>query len=133
MNTPWTKSARRIASALSVCFALASSTIAFAAEPTPAAKSEIAALLTRLSTSDCEFNRNGKWYGADAARTHLEKKYEYLVRKKLIGSAEDFIVGAATESSVSGQPYQVRCNGKTTASAPWLTDQLQRIRQPRGQ
>lgn len=104
-------------------------TTAAAAELTASASAEINHLLSYLATSGCAFYRNGDWYEAEMARDHIKKKYDYLLQKNLIGSAEDFIVGAATKSSLSGEPYQVRCGTKVYASAAWLTAELVRLRQ----
>lgn len=73
------------------------------------AEREIAHLFVHLRASRCEFNRNGTWYSAERAVAHLRRKYEYLRNKHGIASAEDFIEGAATRSSVTGRPYRVRC------------------------
>ena len=102
---------------------------AYSAELSPSALAEIDQLLGALGSSNCRFYRNGKWYGAPDAQAHLTKKYEYLRKKKLLGSTEDFITGAGTESSRSGQPYQVQC-GKDEAvpSAVWLKTELRRLR-----
>lgn len=99
------------------------------AELPQSAISEIDHLLGALGSSNCRFYRNGKWYGAADAQAHLTKKYEYLRKKKLLGSAEDFITGAGTESSRSGQPYQVQCGQEDAVpSAVWLEDALRRLR-----
>jgi hypothetical protein len=102
---------------------------AHSAELPPSALAEIDHLLGSLGGSNCRFYRNGTWYSAADAQAHLRKKYEYLRKKKLLGSAEDFITGAGTESSRSGQPYQVQC-GKEDAvpSAVWLQAALRRLR-----
>ena len=102
---------------------------AHSAELSPSALAEIDHLLGALGNSNCRFYRNGKWYEAPDAQAHLTKKYEYLRKKKMLGSAEDFITGAGTESSRSGQPYQVQC-GKDEAvpSAVWLQAELRRLR-----
>lgn len=104
------------------------STPLHAAEP-PAAAAEIQHLLSYLATSGCAFYRNGDWYEAAAARAHLEKKYQYLLKKDLINRAEDFIARAATASSLSGEAYQVRCGEQATNSAAWLMAELIRLRQ----
>ncbi|EOZ0481116.1 DUF5329 family protein [Pseudomonas aeruginosa] len=49
--------------------------------------------------------------------------------KDLVASSEDFIERAATQSSLSGKPYQVRCAGQTRNSADWLNQELRRLRQ----
>lgn len=101
----------------------------YAKEPSSAAQLEIAHLLDYLSASGCEFYRNGKWYTAEAARSHIEEKYQYLLKKQFIGSAEDFISKAATQSSISGEPYQVRCGNNVFPSAVWLMEELMQLRQ----
>lgn len=110
--------------ALSVCFALRASS----AEIAPAARAEIERLLSFVEGSGCEFYRNGTWHKARAARSHLERKYRYLLERGLVRSAEDFIERAASSSSASGEPYRVRCGGRTRASAEWLAEELSRHR-----
>ena len=99
------------------------------AELPQSAISEIDQLLRALGSSNCRFFRNGTWYSAPDAQAHLTKKYEYLRRKKLLGSAEDFIAKGGTESSRSGQPYQVQCGQEDAVpSAAWLGEALRRLR-----
>jgi len=103
--------------------------LARSAEPAPQAKQEIAHLLDYLSRSGCQFNRNGTWYGPAPAVDHLKQKYEYLLKRGLVGSAEDFIARAATESSMSSKPYQVKCEAQAPVQAgPWLRAELARYR-----
>ncbi|PWT73037.1 MAG: hypothetical protein C5B46_06000 [Proteobacteria bacterium] len=100
-----------------------------AAEPNASAKTEIEHLLDYLGRSGCEFNRNGRWYSAAEARAHIAKKYAYLLDKGWVSTAEEFIARAATESSVSGKPYQVRCGGAATVpSGQWMQEELKRYR-----
>ena len=109
-------------------------TVRVASEPSAVTRSEVEHLLTYLERSGCDFERNGTWYNAVDARAHLEKKYRYLVDRDLVTKAEDFIARAAAQSSMSGQPYQVRCAGtRATPSAAWLTNELQRYRQVQSQ
>jgi hypothetical protein len=94
-------------------------------EVPPTARVEIEYLLQRVGTSGCEFYRNGSWYDAGRAEAHLRDKYEYLDARHQINSAEDFIDRAATKSSLSGQVYQLRCNGSAAVpSGQWLYDAL---------
>jgi hypothetical protein len=116
----------KIVSAL-ICTALALSA-ASAAPPSESAVQEIEHLLGSLSTSGCQFYRNGKWYPSGKAVEHLRMKYNYLLEKDLVNSAEQFVERAATRSSRSGKPYQVRCGGDPVPSAIWLTRELQRYR-----
>jgi hypothetical protein len=91
-----------------------------------AAKREIDHLLTFVATSSCTFVRNGTEYPPDKARDHLASKYQFAGSK--ITTAEEFIKYLATESSMSGELYHVKC-GKTDAlSGVWLTDELNRFR-----
>ena len=100
------------------------------AGPLPApARAEVDALLTRLQTSGCEFNRNGSWYAGAEARAHLQKKLDYLEGKGLVSTAEQFIERGAATSSMSGKPYLVRCAGRATVeSAVWLKAALVQVR-----
>ena len=103
--------------------------IVIAQSPFPAAKREIASLFTVLEQSGCTFNRNGYWYGARKATAHLRRKYDYLLKKNLVASAESFIDRAASKSSISGKPYMVRCGTKAPVeSKAWFTTELIRLR-----
>ena len=94
-----------------------------------AARAEIGALLSTLATSGCRFNRNGSWYSASDARTHLQRKFDYLAGKDAIASAEQFIERAATQSSTTGRPYWVQCGGQAAEpSRVWLASQLRAMR-----
>jgi hypothetical protein len=93
------------------------------------AEKEIGQLLARIETSNCSFGRNGTWHAPSDARKHLQMKVDYMVKRKMLGTAEDFIAKAATASSVSGEAYQIRCGAQEPmASATWLTAELRRIR-----
>lgn len=101
----------------------------YGAELSSSAKVEIDALLNALGTSECQFYRNGSWYSGSMAQDHLKTKFEYLAKRDLISSAEEFIAEAATKSSMSGEPYQVRCpRQEAQPSSVWLSNELQRIR-----
>lgn len=100
-----------------------------AQQPGPDAKREITHLLEYLESSGCAFFRNGSWHDAREARAHLEKKNEYLSKRSLIGSTDDFIERAATGSSMSGEKYLVRCRDReAVASSVWLRSELARYR-----
>ena len=99
------------------------------AAPAAPAQAEIAHLLDYVATPGCQFNRNGSWHEGAEARSHLKSKYDYLVKRNLVTNAESFIAGAATESSMSGKPYLVRCGGgKAVASAVYMQEELARFR-----
>ena len=102
---------------------------AIAQSVSPTTASEINQLFATLENSKCEFYRNGSWYDAKKASAHLHQKYEYLVKKHLVTSTESFIELAATKSSMSGTPYQVRCgNTQPVPSNSWFTDKLKQLR-----
>jgi hypothetical protein len=102
---------------------------ASAAATPPAVRLEIDALLGKLQTSGCQFNRNGSWYTGQEAKLHLLRKLEYFEGKGTIQSAEQYIDLAAAKSSSSGKAYQVQCAGQSAvASKVWLTQQLAAIR-----
>lgn len=106
--------------------------VAGAAPLPPAARADVDALLTRLQTSGCEFNRNGSWYAGAEAKAHLLKKLDYLEGKDMVSTAEQFIERGAAASSMSGKPYLVRCAGKAPVeSAQWLKAELQQVRAAR--
>lgn len=108
---------------------LLAGTPALADPAPPSVRAEIDSLLGRLQTSGCQFNRNGSWYNAAEARTHLLRKLDYLEGKNLVRTTEQFIELAASKSSASGKPYRVRC-GQAAAldSGPWLSSELKSIR-----
>jgi hypothetical protein len=109
---------------LLICFP----SMVMAGEPSAIAAKEISHLFECLNFSTCEFNRNGSWYTPDNAAKHLNRKYEFLLRRNLVCSAEDFIERAATESSMSGKPYWVRCgNSSPVTSNSWLRKNLLNI------
>ena len=111
-----------------LCVLSLASTLAFAA-PSPMAKKEIGQLMDALSGSDCQFQRNGSWYGAAEARAHLQRKYDYLLKKDKVDTAEQFIQRAASESSMSGRAYRVKCQGREQEASAWFGGQLQKLRQ----
>lgn len=90
---------------------------------------EINSLLERLQVSGCQFNRNGTWYTAAEAKAHLLDKLEYVEKRVALKSTEQFIDLAASKSSMSGKPYQVRCgNTAPVESKLWLTKELKAMR-----
>jgi hypothetical protein len=111
---------------LLLCATLAS------ASPSDATKAEIDHLFSYLEKSGCQFSRNGSWYAPSDAVNHLQRKYQYLLDKNLVSSSEDFIARAASESSMSGKPYLVKCgNAAPMESAMWFRRELIVYRQSR--
>ncbi|HKY01096.1 MAG TPA: DUF5329 family protein [Burkholderiales bacterium] len=114
-----------------VTFTIAS-IVAFTALAAPApatTRAEIDALLDKLESSGCQFNRNGTWHNAAEAKTHLLRKLEYLEDKDAVQSTEQFIALAASKSSSSGKPYSVKCGGAAPiVSQTWLNRELEALR-----
>ncbi len=116
---------RLLLSLLTCCVAMA----ATAAPLPPAARTEIDGLMARLVASGCEFNRNGRWYTAAEAKSHLAQKLKYLEDRGMVQTTEQFIEMAASGSSMSGQAYMVRCgNNEPVQSGQWLRSELRDLR-----
>ncbi|MCX2895631.1 YfeK family protein [Stenotrophomonas lactitubi] len=108
---------------------LVATSVAFAA-PGAQVQREIAQLISSLDGSQCQFQRNGSWYGPADARSHLQRKYDYLLKKDMVDTAEQFIERAASQSSMSGKAYRIRCPGQPEqTSAAWFGARLQALRQ----
>lgn len=112
-------------------FVLALAVIALSHAPrTPAAPpaiaiNEINYLLEFIGRSGCKFLRNGSWYEAQRAQSHLRAKYDFLAARDRIKTADDFIEQAATRSSMSGVEYQIQCGaGPAVPSNLWLRNAL---------
>ena len=105
------------------------SSVCFAGNLTFATQNEINHLFTFIKNSDCQFNRNGTWHPAKGAADHIEKKYNYFMKKGEITSAEAFINLSASESSMSGKKYKVKCGSSPEiASSSWLKTELKKYR-----
>nr|WP_139103704.1 YfeK family protein [Stenotrophomonas maltophilia] len=99
------------------------------AAPGPQAQREIAQLISSLDGSQCRFQRNGSWHDGNDARAHLQRKYDYLLKKDMVDSAEQFIERAASQSSMSGKPYRIQCPGQPEqTAAAWFGARLQALR-----
>lgn len=110
-----------------LCAALAAPS--WSAQPDQKALSEISHLIEFVKVSGCQFNRNGSWYTPEEAASHINRKYEYVLDRGGISSAEDFIRYSATESSWSGRQYTVQCPGQDVVpSADWLKAELGHFR-----
>ena len=88
---------------------------------------EIAYLLDFMAASGCTFVRNGDEHNSPDAADHMRLKYSR--GKRYVDSAEHFIDRLATESSWSGKPYTVICDGQSQTSAQWLHRALSAYRQ----
>ena len=108
---------------------MSTATMVAAGEAGPAVQREINSLLSRLETSGCRFNRNGKWYAASEAKSHMLTKLHYIENRTTLVSTEQFIELAGSKSSFSGKPYLVQCgDSPAQPSAVWLTTQLHLLR-----
>jgi hypothetical protein len=95
------------------------------AAPSEGVRRDVEYLLAYIGDSGCQFNRNGSWVDARAAQAHVRMKYDQLAAGDKIATARDFIDKAASVSSLSGTPYQVRCaNAAPVTSGAWLSDAL---------
>jgi hypothetical protein len=100
------------------------------AAPSDTARREIAGLIGALDGSSCRFQRNGSWHDAADARAHLQRKYDYLLKKDKVDTAEQFIERAASQSSMSGKPYRIACPGQPEQTAAmWFGARLKALRQ----
>jgi hypothetical protein len=79
---------------------------------------EIDYLLTFVENSGCIFVRNDTEHDAADAADHLRLKYSR--GRRYVNSAEQFIDRLASESSWSGKPYTVTCDGRTETAGAWL-------------
>jgi hypothetical protein len=102
---------------------------AWSAPPPEIAQTEINYLLGFIEQSGCQFYRNGSWYDSKRAQEHLRSKYDFMVARDLIKTAEDFIEQAATRSSMSGIAYALKCSSApVVTSGQWLREVLARYR-----
>lgn len=119
---------RQLLTSLSIAFVMCAGAPAWAQQDARS-RQEIVHLLDFVAQSGCQFNRNGSWHDSKAARDHLQDKYDYLQRRKLVPDTRAFIERAASESSFTHRAYQVRCgNGQPITSAQWLNAELERYR-----
>jgi len=108
---------------------LATQAGAAVAGPSAATQREISGLMQALESSGCRFQRNGSWHDPAQARTHLQRKYDYLLKRDMVDSSEQFIERAASRSSISGRAYRVACPGAAEQdAAPWFLAKLRQLR-----
>jgi hypothetical protein len=120
---------KRFIATVAAAAMMVSATHATAGHANPTTQREVGQLLDFVAQSNCQFNRNGSWYDAKKARVHLQEKYDYLDQRGKVPNAEAFIDLAASKSSMSGKPYQVRCgDAPVMPSATWLSTELKRLR-----
>ena len=84
-------------------------------------------LLTYVEESNCVFIRNGQEYNSKEAAKHIKTKNDTLMFDTK--TPEEFIELAASKSTLSGQPYFVRCvDHSPVPSADWLSKELSNYR-----
>lgn len=91
----------------------------------PVENARIEYLLSAVaSLQGAQFIRNGVSYDANTAVEHLRLKLRAAGSR--VSTAEDFIRHCATESSVSGKPYEIRfADGSVLPSAVFLQQKLE--------
>lgn len=117
---------------LVLCFWIVAAVIpASAAGATEAARrpteaERIAAMLNAAEQSGARFLRGGKEYSGVEGRKHLERKLRHAGNR--VRTAEEFIEGIASRSSITGRPYRVRLpDGREMESGQWFRDKLAEI------
>jgi len=103
---------------------LSLSTVTLADGLAPGESARIEYLLSSIAAlPDAQFVRNGSAYDAKAAVEHLRSKLRYAGSR--VKTAEDFIRYCASESSVSGKPYEIRfSDGRVVPAAAFLRQKL---------
>jgi hypothetical protein len=90
-------------------------------------KDEINHLLSFVSSTQCQYERNGKKHNGREAKAHIQKKYDYYAND--IKTTEDFIKYSATKSTMSGKYYQIHCDKMPVMnSQDWLLNELKAFR-----
>ena len=97
-------------------------TSSFSSSAQTEAETEIRWLIQAVRDIDCQFDRNGTLHSAESAANHLELKYSR--GKRYADSAEAFIERLASQSSLTGEPYRMICEGSAMPAANRLTTKL---------
>lgn len=80
-------------------------------------------LLLEIGNSKATFIRNGKEYDSSKAVSHLKSKLFFAGRR--VQTVKQFIVGVASHSEETGQPYEIRlADGKRERMEAWLLERL---------
>jgi len=86
-------------------------------------REEIAFLLGYVERSNVRFLRGGKEYSNQEAADHLRRKLKSAGTR--VKNADDFIVGIASKSYLTGGTYLVKLSdGKIVPTGSWLTQAL---------
>ena len=118
---------RRIVTAAAVAvaatMALAVALPAAAASRPEAEQKKIDYLLGEVKASSATFIRNGQEYQAEKAVSHLKRKLMFAGGR--VQTARQFIVGVASRSEESKEPYKMRLPaGATVELGTWLMERL---------
>lgn len=104
---------------------LLTAAIALAADPQT--KAEIDELIAFVETSGVRFIRNGTEYSGAEGADHLRQKLSKAGDR--VKTTDDFIIGIASKSYLSGKPYLVKfADGRTQPTGDWLKEHLAETR-----
>ena len=106
-------------------------TLPLSSTAAPTAREEITMLMSRLQTSGCRYYRNGTWYtDATKAKEHLQLKLDYFEKQHTLPSTtEQLIQLGGFKSSITGEPYKVKCvNRPEQFSEQWMLQELRKMR-----
>ena len=119
----------RVRTSQLVATAFLTLTVVARAGPAPTENARIEYLLAVVaSLHDARFIRNGSAYDSTAAADHMRAKLRSAGAR--VKTAEDFIRYCASESSVSGKPYEIRFpDGRVVLSADFLRQKLREFDQ----
>lgn len=94
--------------------------------PVPEAQKIEALIQAVAKLQGAAFLRNGTEHTPKEAAEHLRLKWKNAGAK--VKSAADFIRYCASESSMSGRPYEIRLgDGRTVLARDWLWTELKRM------
>jgi Family of unknown function (DUF5329) len=88
-----------------------------------AEQTKIDFLLGEVKNSTAIFIRNGREYRSSRAASHLLTKLNFAGKR--VQTAREFILGIASHSEQTGQPYEIRWpDGRRLRLTEWLFERL---------
>jgi hypothetical protein len=88
-----------------------------------AEQTKIDFLLGEVKNSTAVFIRNGREYRSSRAASHLLTKLNFAGKR--VQTVRDFILGIASHSERTGQPYEIRWSGgRRQRLTEWLFERL---------
>ncbi len=94
--------------------------------PLPEAQKIEALIQAVAGLQGAVFIRNGTEHSPKEAAEHLRLKWRNAGRR--VQTAPDFIRLCASQSSMSGKPYEIRfADGRTVLARDWLWTELKRL------